>query len=75
MTREHPHWAGTPSVKWNRETVQGFDVVVIATNHQAVNYQELAAWAQLHRGHAERLGHGGHQARPGLEGLIYIKWF
>jgi UDP-N-acetyl-D-glucosamine dehydrogenase len=46
MTREHPHWAGTPSVKWNRETVQGFDVVVIATNHQVVNYQELADWSQ-----------------------------
>jgi UDP-N-acetyl-D-glucosamine dehydrogenase len=45
MTRQHPHWAGTPSVKWNRETVQKFDVVVIATNHQVVNYQELADWS------------------------------
>jgi len=45
MTREHPHWAGTRSVGWNRETLQSFDVVIIATNHQAVNYQELADWA------------------------------
>ena len=45
MTREHPHWAGTRSVAWNRETVQGFDAVVIATNHQSVNYQELADWS------------------------------
>ena len=45
-TREHPHWAGTKSVAWNRETIAGFDVVVIATAHQAVNYQELAEWAQ-----------------------------
>jgi UDP-N-acetyl-D-glucosamine dehydrogenase len=44
-TREHPHWAGTRSVGWNRETLQNFDVVIIATNHQAVNYQELADWA------------------------------
>ena len=44
MTREHSHWAGTCSVSWNRETLQGFDAVIIATNHQAVNYQELADW-------------------------------
>ncbi len=45
LTREHPHWAGTPSVAWNRETVQGFDAVLLATNHQTVNYQELADWS------------------------------
>jgi UDP-N-acetyl-D-glucosamine dehydrogenase len=44
VTREHPHWVGTRSVGWNRETLQSFDVVIIATNHQAVNYQELADW-------------------------------
>ena len=44
-TREHPHWAGTRSVNWNRQTLKGFDAVIIATNHQAVDYQELAAWA------------------------------
>jgi UDP-N-acetyl-D-glucosamine dehydrogenase len=44
-TREHPHWAGTESVKWNRETISGFDVVLIATNHACVNYQELVDWA------------------------------
>ena len=44
-TREHPHWTGTRSVSWNSETVQSFDAVIIATNHQAINYQELADWA------------------------------
>ena len=44
-TREHPHWAGTPSVAWNRETLQGFDAVLLATNHASVNYQELADWS------------------------------
>jgi UDP-N-acetyl-D-glucosamine dehydrogenase len=44
-TREHAHWAGTKSVAWNLETIQGFDVVLIATNHASVNYRELAAWA------------------------------
>jgi UDP-N-acetyl-D-glucosamine dehydrogenase len=43
-TREHPHWAGTRSVSWNRQTVESFDAVIVATNHQAVNYQELADW-------------------------------
>ena len=44
MTREHSHWAGTRSVNWNRETLQTFDAVIVATNHQVVNYQELADW-------------------------------
>jgi UDP-N-acetyl-D-glucosamine dehydrogenase len=32
-------------VGWNRETVQSFDAVIIATNHQSVSYQELAEWS------------------------------
>jgi UDP-N-acetyl-D-glucosamine dehydrogenase len=44
-TREHPHWAGTKSVAWDEATIKGFDAVLIATNHAAVNYQDLAAWA------------------------------
>jgi UDP-N-acetyl-D-glucosamine dehydrogenase len=45
-TREHAHWAGTKSVAWNQATVSGFDVVLIATNHNCVNYRELAQWAR-----------------------------
>jgi UDP-N-acetyl-D-glucosamine dehydrogenase len=44
-TREHPHRAGAKSVPWNAPTIQGFDLVVIATKHQCVNYNELAEWA------------------------------
>ncbi len=44
-TRGHAHWAGTRSVEWNRETIKYFDAVIIATNHQSVNYQELAEWS------------------------------
>ena len=43
-TREHPHWAGTKSVAWNKETITAFDLVLIATNHACINYQELANW-------------------------------
>ena len=44
-TREHAHWAGTRSVKWDQPILAGFDATIIATNHQVVNYQELADWS------------------------------
>jgi UDP-N-acetyl-D-glucosamine dehydrogenase len=44
-TREHAHWAGTKSVNWDRESISGFDLVLIATNHASVNYQELSEWS------------------------------
>jgi UDP-N-acetyl-D-glucosamine dehydrogenase len=44
-TREHAHWTGTRSVGWDRETLQSYDAVIISTNHQVVNYQELADWS------------------------------
>jgi len=45
-TREHPHWAGTKSIEWSQKSVQSFDVVLISTAHKAVNYEELAHWAE-----------------------------
>jgi UDP-N-acetyl-D-glucosamine dehydrogenase len=45
-TREHPQFAGEKSVEWNRATIENFDVVLIATDHSSVNYDELAGWAQ-----------------------------
>jgi len=44
-TREHPHFAGMTSVPWNQDTIAGYDLVLIATNHNSINYQELADWA------------------------------
>ncbi len=44
-SREHSHWAGTRSVVWDKDTLQDFDVVLIATNHKAINYQEMADWS------------------------------
>ena len=46
LTREHPQWAGTESVAWTRDVIASFDVVLIATAHASVNYQELADAAQ-----------------------------
>jgi UDP-N-acetyl-D-glucosamine dehydrogenase len=45
-TREHAQWTGTKSVAWNRETIQSFDMVLIATKHSSVNYRELALWSR-----------------------------
>jgi len=44
-TREHSQFAGKRSVEWNRTTIQNVDLVLVATNHSCVNYQELADWA------------------------------
>ena len=46
-TREHPHWAGTKSVKWNQKTIASFDAVLISTSHAAVDYVQLAKWSPL----------------------------
>ena len=43
-TREHARWAGKKSIRWNRQTISRFDLVLIATNHSCVNYHELAGW-------------------------------
>ena len=45
-TREHSQFAGKKSVTWNRSNIAGFDLVLIATNHSSINYQELGEWAQ-----------------------------
>ena len=44
-TRSHSRWAGARSVEWDRQIIASFDLVLIATNHACVNYQELADWA------------------------------
>src|SRR6266699_6868419 len=47
LTREHPHWAGTKSVPLTREVLARFDLVLIATNHAVINYQELSNGSYL----------------------------
>lgn len=62
-TREHAHWAGTKSVGWDRKTIAGFDLVLIATNHASVDYKELAGWADCIVD--TRNAMSGIQTRPG----------
>jgi len=44
-TREHAHWTGTKSIAWDQKTISGYDVALIATAHDGVNYSELGAWS------------------------------
>ncbi|CAN5196247.1 nucleotide sugar dehydrogenase [soil metagenome] len=44
-SREYSHYAGRESVEWNEDTVSSYDAVVIATNHDDINYRELAKWS------------------------------
>ncbi len=45
-SREHGHLSGKKSEAWNRETVQKYDIVVVSTAHQTVDYDELAEWSK-----------------------------
>jgi UDP-N-acetyl-D-glucosamine dehydrogenase len=46
-TREYGHLKGRPSVELTQETISAFDAVLVATDHDAVDYAALAAWAPL----------------------------
>jgi UDP-N-acetyl-D-glucosamine dehydrogenase len=46
-TREHGEWTGYNSVEWAQGVLQTYDVVVISTAHEGVNYQQLAEWCPL----------------------------
>lgn len=46
-SREHSHWAGRPSIEWNKNTVATFDAVVISTMHATVDHNVLLDWATV----------------------------
>ncbi|WP_233192824.1 nucleotide sugar dehydrogenase [Acidimangrovimonas sediminis] len=46
-TREYMALKGRRSVPFDADTIGGFDAVVIATDHEAVDYARLAEWAPL----------------------------
>ncbi len=47
MTREHAALAGRRSVDWSAEEIAGYDGVLIATDHDGIDYSLLAAHAKL----------------------------
>jgi UDP-N-acetyl-D-glucosamine dehydrogenase len=46
-TREHPTLNGRPSQPWDLKAIAAYDVVLIATDHDDVDYVTLAQTAQL----------------------------
>jgi UDP-N-acetyl-D-glucosamine dehydrogenase len=46
-TREHPELAGRTSVELNPASLAGFDAVLIATDHDEVDYHAIAAGSKL----------------------------
>ncbi len=46
-TREHTTLTGRASIVWDVKAIAGYDVVLIATDHDAVDYPELARHAKL----------------------------
>jgi UDP-N-acetyl-D-glucosamine dehydrogenase len=46
-TREHPGLAGLRSLPWDADLLPGYDAVLIATDHDGVDYAALAARARL----------------------------
>jgi UDP-N-acetyl-D-glucosamine dehydrogenase len=46
-TREHKRLAGRRSISWAQDQLRDYDAVLIATDHDAVNYRELCQLASL----------------------------
>jgi len=44
-TREHAEWTGLKSVEWNKENIASQDCVIVATKHDACDFDQLAQWA------------------------------
>lgn len=46
-SREHPEYGGWRSVDFSEAVISAFDVVVICTDHDDVDYAKLVAWSRL----------------------------
>ena len=45
--RKYPKLEGKKSVNWSKEVIAGYDLVLISTAHDAVNFGELGRWASI----------------------------
>ena len=45
--RKYPKLEGKKSVNWSKEVIAGYDLVLISTAHDAVNFDELGRWANI----------------------------
>lgn len=46
-TREHPSLCGRASISWAEEKISTYDAVVVATDHDCINYVRLVDCAQI----------------------------
>lgn len=46
-TREHAALAGRSTVKWDKDTLGGYDAALICTEHDNVDYAKLVEWLPL----------------------------
>src|SRR5262249_56652865 len=45
--RKHPRLAGRTRINWSIDAIRGYDVVLVATDHEAIDYVELAQHSKL----------------------------
>lgn len=45
--REHAEFVGRRSVQFTRDVIEAFDVAIICTDHDAVDYRQLVGWSRL----------------------------
>jgi len=45
--RKYTELSGKQSVEWDEKTIRSFDLVLVSTAHDSVNYQELGQWAEV----------------------------
>ena len=46
-TREHPHVTGRPCIAWSEDMLKKYDAILIATDHDGVDYAAMARCAPL----------------------------
>jgi UDP-N-acetyl-D-glucosamine dehydrogenase len=47
LTRKHAALAGRPSIAWEPKAIGGYDAVLIATDHDNIDYRTLVEQASL----------------------------
>ncbi len=46
-TREYGDLLGMKSVAWDQQTISAFDAVLVATDHDSIDYQSMSEWSPL----------------------------
>ena len=44
-SRDNAHWTGTKSIEWSESNIRSYDIVLISTAHDCIDFAQLGAWA------------------------------